>query len=122
MEVFDPAFSVPGAKKLRTMIGKSYSFNKEALCEIFQQKIDYVSLTTDFWTSRAKHGYLGVTASFIATDFSVVDIMLDIKYVPAPHTAVVIADSLYESILDWNLSGRVVSIVTDNGANMVASI
>jgi zinc finger BED domain-containing protein 1 (E3 SUMO-protein ligase ZBED1) len=122
MEVFDPAFSVPGAKKLRTMIGKSYSFNKEALREIFQQKIDYVSLTTDFWTSRAKHGYLGVTASFITTDFSIVDIMLDIKYVPAPHTAVVIADSLYECILDWNLSGRVVSIVTDNGANMVASI
>ncbi|CAJ0878963.1 15854_t:CDS:2, partial [Entrophospora sp. SA101] len=31
MKVFDPAFSVPGAKKLRTMIGNSYSFNKEAL-------------------------------------------------------------------------------------------
>ncbi|CAJ0748405.1 19672_t:CDS:2 [Entrophospora sp. SA101] len=68
----------------------------------------------DFWTSRAKHRYLGITASFIATDFSVVDIMLDIKYVSAPHTAVVIADSLYES--------RIVSIVTDNGANMIASI
>nr|CAG8479334.1 1522_t:CDS:2 [Entrophospora candida] len=93
MKVFDPAFS-----------GKSYSFNKEALCEIFQQRIDYVSLTTDFWASRAKHGYLGITASFIETDFSVVDIMLDIKYVPA----VVIADSLYE--------------MTDNGANMIASI
>ncbi|CAJ0844725.1 2414_t:CDS:1, partial [Entrophospora sp. SA101] len=58
MKVFDPAFSVPGAKKLRTMIGNSYSFNKEALREIFQQRIDYISLTTDFWTSRAKHGYL----------------------------------------------------------------
>ncbi|CAJ0651791.1 5891_t:CDS:2 [Entrophospora sp. SA101] len=122
MKVFDPAFSVPGAKKLRTMIGNSYSFNKEALREIFQQRIDYISLTTDFWTSRAKHGYLSITASFIATAFSVVDIMLDIKYVPAPHTAVVIADSLYESILDWNLLGRIVSIVTDSGANMIASI
>ncbi|CAH1760937.1 3074_t:CDS:2, partial [Entrophospora sp. SA101] len=104
MKVFDPEFSIP------------------ALRENFQQRIDYISLTTDFWTSRAKHGYLGITASFIATDFSVVDIMLDIKYVPAPHTAVVIADSLYESILDWNLLGRIVSIVTDNGANMIASI
>ena len=36
------------------MIGKSCSFNKEALREFFQQRIDYVSLTTDFWTGRAK--------------------------------------------------------------------
>ncbi|CAJ0925637.1 422_t:CDS:2 [Entrophospora sp. SA101] len=39
MKVFDPAFSVSCAKKLRTMIKKSCSFNKEALREIFQQKM-----------------------------------------------------------------------------------
>ena len=48
--------------------------------------------------------------------------MLEIKYIPSSHTAIVIANSLHKIILDWKLEDRISSIITDNGTNMVASI
>jgi hypothetical protein len=78
-----------------------------------------VSLTTDLWSSRAKHGYIGVTAAWITPDFiNVKDMMLEIKYAPSPHTADVVAELLYECISSWELNGRVTAIITDNGSNM----
>ena len=57
-----------------------------------------VSLITDLWSSRAKHGYIGITATWITPDFKVKDVMLEIKYASSPYTANVVAELLYECI------------------------
>ncbi len=122
IELFDSAFVIPGEKKIQIMIGKSYDYNQNNLHNLLDETAQNVSLTTDFWSSKAKHGYLGVTATWITPDFKIKDVMLDIKYVPSPYTANVIAKSLHKIILDWKLENHITSITTDNGANMVASI
>ena len=122
IELFDSAFVIPGEKKIQIMIGKSYDYNQNNLHNLLDETAQNVSLTTDFWSSKAKHGYLGVTATWITPDFKIKDVMLDIKYVSSPHTANVIAKSLHKIILDWKLENRITSITTDNGANMVTSI
>ncbi|PKC54894.1 hypothetical protein RhiirA1_476483 [Rhizophagus irregularis] len=65
-----------------------------------QKEARNISLTTDFWSSRAKYGYLGVTATWITPDLKIKDVMLEINYISSPHmyTAVVIADSLHKII------------------------
>ncbi|EXX57755.1 hypothetical protein RirG_204130 [Rhizophagus irregularis DAOM 197198w] len=60
--------------------------------------------------------------TWITPDLKIKDVMLEINYIPSPHTAVVIADSLHKIISDWKLEDCISSIITDNGANMVASI
>ena len=35
-------------------------------------------------------------------------------YVPAPHTAEVIADQLNESLVEWNLDEKVSTVTVDN--------
>jgi hypothetical protein len=121
MAQFDPSFVVPGEQKIKTMIVKSYQYNYENLKNILKETAITVSLTTNLWSSRAKHGYLGVTAAWITPDFNVKDIMLEIKYAPSPHTANAVAELLYECISSWDLSGRVTAIITDNSSNMKAA-
>lgn len=35
-------------------------------------------------------------------------------YVPAPHTAEVICEQLYESLVEWNLDGKISTVIVDN--------
>ena len=121
MSQFDPSFVVPGEQKIKTMIVKSYKHSYENLKNILNETAATVSLTTDLWSSRAKHGYIGVTAAWITPNFKVKDVMLEIKYAPSPHTANVVAELLYECISILDLNGRVTAIITDNGSNMKAA-
>ncbi|PKK69565.1 hypothetical protein RhiirC2_780866 [Rhizophagus irregularis] len=68
MAEFDPFFIIPGEKKIRTM------------------------------SSRAKHGYLGVTATWITSKFEIKDTMLENKYISSPHTSNIIANELHKCI------------------------
>jgi hypothetical protein len=121
MSHFDPSFVVPGEQKIKTMIAKSYQHNYENLKNILNETAATVSLTTDLWSSRAKHGYIGITAAWITPNFKVKDVMLEIKYAPSPHTANLVAELLYDCISSWDLNGRVTAIITDNGSNMKAA-
>ncbi|CAG8529726.1 6178_t:CDS:2, partial [Diversispora eburnea] len=46
--------------------------------------------------SKTKHGYLGVTATWITSNFKIKDVILEIKYTLFPHTAKTIAELLYQ--------------------------
>ena len=74
------------------------------------------------WSSHSKHGYLGLTATWINQDFEIVDVLLEISYFPASHTAEAIANTIKKAIQKWEIEDKVVSITTDNGANIVAAI
>ncbi|CAG8736935.1 20810_t:CDS:2, partial [Rhizophagus irregularis] len=79
MSHFDPSFVVPGEQKIKTMIVKSYQHNYENLKNILNETAaTVVSLTTDLWSSRAKHGYIGIMAAWITPNFKVKDVMLEI--------------------------------------------
>jgi hypothetical protein len=121
MHIIDPEFVVPGEKKLRMMIARSYGYNKEKLTQLLKTA-QSISLTTDLWTSRSKHGYLGLTATWINQNFEILDVLLEITYFPAPHTAEAIADVINNSIKKWKIEDRVITITTDNGSNMIAAI
>jgi hypothetical protein len=121
MDIIDPEFIVPGEKKIRMMIACSYSYNKEKLKQLLKTA-QSISLTTDLWSSRSKHGYLGLTATWINQNFEIVDVLLEISYFPAPHTAEEIANKLKNIMQKWEIEDRVVTITTDNGANIVAAV
>ncbi|KAF0533467.1 zinc finger bed domain-containing protein 1-like [Gigaspora margarita] len=122
MAEFDPSFNIPGEHKICTLIAKSYQYNQNNLQNLLTNTVDYISLTMDLWSSRAKHGYLGITANWITSDFKFKDIMIDIIYLPSPHTAKAIADTLYNAINKWNLQHHVNSNMTNNGSNVISAL
>ncbi|CAG8657438.1 4612_t:CDS:2, partial [Ambispora gerdemannii] len=84
--------------------------------------IKYISLTTDLWTSHAKQGYIGITASFMDSDFKIYDILLELEYLPYPHIAKHIRDKIQLIIEKWSLQEKVIAIITDNESNMIKAI
>ncbi len=121
MHNIDSEFIVPGRRKLRMMIAQSYKYNRDKLIYLLKTAKS-ISLTTDLWSSHSKHGYLGLTATWINQDFEIVDVLLEISYFPASHTAEAIANTIKKAIQKWEIEDKVVSITTDNGANIVAAI
>lgn len=121
MHIIDPEFLVPGEKKIRMMIAHSYGYNKDKLAQLLKPA-QSISLTADLWSSRAKHGYLGLTATWINQNFEITDVLLEISYFPAPHTAEAIASVIKNIIQKWKIKDRVVTITTDNGANIIAAV
>ena len=121
MHIIDPEFIVPGDRKIRMMITKSYGYNRDKLKQLLKTT-QSISLTTDLWSSRSKHGYLGLTATWINQNFEIMDVLLEISYFPTPHTANAITDAIKKAMQKWEIESHVVSITTDNGANMVAAI
>ncbi|GET52921.1 zinc finger BED domain-containing protein 1-like [Rhizophagus irregularis DAOM 181602=DAOM 197198] len=63
-----------------------------------------------------------LTATWINQNFEITDILLEISYFPAPHTADKIAQTIKMIIQKWEIENLIVSITTDNGANVVAAI
>ncbi|PKB96144.1 hypothetical protein RhiirA5_435363 [Rhizophagus irregularis] len=80
-----------GEKKIRTMIGKSFTHNQQILHNIINETSQNISLTADFRSSRPKHGYLRITVVWITPTFEIKDVMSEIEYIPAPHTTETIA-------------------------------
>jgi hypothetical protein len=121
MHILDPEFIVPEEKKIRMMIARSYGYNKNKLMQ-FLKSAQSISLTTNLWSSHSKHGYLGIIAIWISQNFEIIDILLEITYFPAPHTAENIARIIKSIIQKWNIEDRVITITTDNSANVMAAI
>ncbi len=46
------------------MIACSYGYNRNKLTQLLKTAKS-ISLTTDLWSSHAKYGYLGLTATWI---------------------------------------------------------
>ncbi len=70
-------------------------------------------------TSRSRAGYLGVTCSFVNIQFELCEATLAIEYLKYPHTSENIVNCLNQIIKKWNLDGKIFTITTDNGSNMV---
>jgi hypothetical protein len=71
---------------------------------------------------KSRHGYLGVTATWLSSDFKFREALLSCDHLPYPHTIEVISEELFRIIGKWRLETSVFTIFTDNGANMVKGI
>ena len=115
----DPFYELPSDKKIKELLVNSYNHCKKEITCLFEKDIISCSLTLDLWTSRSRAGYLGVTCSFVNSKFELCEATLVIKYLKYPHTSDIIVECLNQVIQEWNLDGKVFTITTDNGSNMV---
>ncbi|CAB5201767.1 unnamed protein product [Rhizophagus irregularis] len=114
----DKNFAIPCDKTVKTMINNAYTWSSEQLTELLRSDCIAASITTDFWTSRAKHGYIAVTCSWVSMDWKLKEALLILQQVPYPHTGEIISRLLTEIFKKWNLEKKVISLTTDNGSNI----
>jgi hypothetical protein len=114
-------FNIPTVNTVKEMISVASSNVSAKLKQKLLDSCEFCCLTTDFWTSGDGKGYIGITCSWLE-DFEIVEVLLNLSYVPYPHTGLKIKELLINQIAKWDLEKKVVGITTDNGSNMVSSI
>uniref|UniRef100_A0A803MYC6 BED-type domain-containing protein n=1 Tax=Chenopodium quinoa TaxID=63459 RepID=A0A803MYC6_CHEQI len=114
-KTLQPGFKVPSRNTTRKDIMKRYELEKENVATLLRKAKGKIALTTDMWTAdNQRKGYMAVTSHFIDNTWKLQSRIIRFLYVPAPHTAEVLADALKESIQSWNLDLRLSSITVDN--------
>ncbi|KAK1890214.1 Zinc finger BED domain containing protein 1 [Dissostichus eleginoides] len=103
------------------MVVKRYEEEKTK-AKAVMERVEAVSLTADMWTSINMDAYLAVTCHYVDDSAKLATVLLGVLPFPETHTAVNITAAMRSLMEEKGTEGKVTSIVTDAGANMVASV
>ena len=118
----EPGFRIPCEKTVKNLIHEAYVWSSDQLMNLLNNTVTSVHLTTDLWTARSKHGYLGVTVTWLSSDFTFYEVLLACNHLEYPHTGEAVSNELNQIINKWYLKNTIFTISTDNGSNMVKAI
>ncbi len=118
----EPGFRIPCEKTAKGLIHEAYSWSHNQLKSLLDNSVTSIHLTTDLWTAKSKHSYLGVTATWLSSDFKFREVLLSCNHLAHPHTGEMISEELFHIICEWRLDKTVFTISTDNGANMIKGV
>ena len=120
VNMLDPCYDIPSRRTLMRRLPTKYDKIKQRVMKVLTQ-VKHLSLTTDIWTSRATESFLTVTIHFIHSWKLKSLVLATIKF-STEHTGEHIADELQRITDHWEITHKVVGVVTDNASNMVAAI
>ncbi|KAH8304833.1 hypothetical protein KR059_011218, partial [Drosophila kikkawai] len=121
LKAFDPRYKLPCRKTLKNVIMvEQYVEKKVKVMEILK-KIDFCAITTDIWTSVANEAFITVTCSFVTDDYVLQTAVFSTNKLRCEtnHTAENIKDTLQAVFDQWDISSKIVAIVTDNATSMI---
>ena len=122
LKVVDPKYMPPSRRTImRNHLPSLYEEKKAKLMAEISQ-IDWFSLTTDLWTSRATQGYMTVTCHYLTKDWELKSAVLETVHIAVSHTADNLASALDSIIQNWNISDKIVCVVTDGARNITAAL
>src|SRR6266498_2331927 len=122
MITLDPAFPILSNKRIKKEIHIRYTNAIGELKILLENTCESASLTTDLWTAKSKHGYIGITLHWISEDFKVYDCLLCMEHMSYLHTGTNIVSFFKKKVVEFGLEGKITCVVTDNRSNMVNAI
>ena len=124
LKVFEPRYVPPDRTTITChFMPDLYRAVEEEVTSSMSSGMEYYAITTDAWTSRANHSYVTLTVHYINGKWELCYHVLSTAEFSVDHTAVNLANGIEECLSRWNLSPEYISaIVTDNAANIVASV
>ena len=66
-------------------------------------------------------GYMAITLHWIH-EWKMQSILITFKYFPAPHTSNAICELMMDVLEQWNISGKMLAITSDNGSNVIKGL
>ncbi|XP_022172647.1 zinc finger BED domain-containing protein 1-like [Myzus persicae] len=116
-----PLYTPPSRKLLSTkLLPDQYNIIVSKLKSMLNNVND-VSITTDMWTSDSQKSYITVTCHFIYND-NLYSPVIATREVCESHTGENIASALSYIFNEWNITHKIVTIVSDSGANIKNAI
>ena len=97
MTIIAPEFKIPSRNTIKSRIEKVYCDKKDKLTTELDQ-IEYVSLTTDMWTSNSTKSFITVTEHHIDHKWDLQTNVLVTWEMPERHTGKNLADKLKSTV------------------------
>ena len=94
----EPGFQIPCEKTAKNLIHEAYNWSKDQLLNLLGSTVISIHLTTDLWTAKSNHRYIGVTATWLTSDFTFHEVLLACNHLEYSHTGEVIRDELMRII------------------------
>jgi len=114
-------YTPPSRKLLSTkLLPDQYNIIVSKLKSMLNNVND-VSITTDMWTSDSTKSYITVTCHFIYND-NLYSPVIATREVCDSHTGENIASALSYIFNEWNITHKIVTIMSDSGANIKNAI
>ena len=118
----DPRLSLPSRSTLtHSHLPELY---REAKAKLKQKlaAVKWVALTADGWTSNSNDGYLTGTVHYVSDKMKMVSRVLSTWCVEVSHTSENLAKELQDLVNEWQLTDKIVAVVTDNASNIVKAV
>ena len=122
LHTIDPKYEPPSrCTIMRSLLPDQYQKIRQGLkAKLAEAK--YCALTTDLWTSRATQGYITVTCHFISSSWELHSAVLATLLVDSAHTAENLAAKLMSITTEWEITEKIICVVTDNASKIVAAV
>ena len=122
LKVLEPCYSPSDRKTIAgTYFPNLYEAEREKVKANLKNASAF-SITTDMWTSRAKHSYTALTVHYLNNSFEICCHMLDTKF-QEERTGTQIAAELRDILESWDLSEEcLIAATTDNGSNIANAL
>lgn len=122
MKIMDGRYHLPSRRTImRDLLPQKYQTCVNSLLITPNNQMS-ISLTTDFWTSRACDSYITITFHFINDTWDLQSYTLKIYKVIGSHTGEKNASELKEVSVQWNIEKKITCAITDNASNMALAI
>lgn len=122
LKLLEPRYQLPSSKYFsETLIPEMYEKVSEKLKDSLSS-IDFVSITTNVWSSVAQDSYISLTCHCITKEFLYQHLCLHAVPFNERHTGEHIGTMLTNCLQKWNISKKLHVVVRGNGSNFVAGL
>ncbi|XP_018331652.1 zinc finger BED domain-containing protein 1-like [Agrilus planipennis] len=118
----NPHYQLP-TRKLLTSVWLENLYQEESRkIKTILTDVANVAVTTDIWTSDSNKAYISVTIHFVYNNQMVSRNIATNELEDVHHTGENIARALNSIFQEWNINNKIVTVVSDNGANIKNTI
>lgn len=97
-----------------------YACCMKKMIDFLAKTPDHASITFDCWSDNAKQrSFIGYTYHFLNKDWEIKTAVLKITALQRPHTGERIRDNFQETLREFGIAHKRISVVTDGGSNVI---
>ncbi|XP_046894665.1 zinc finger BED domain-containing protein 4-like isoform X2 [Hypomesus transpacificus] len=113
----DPDYVLPTKKALKTRVASQCDIiNDSVASEV--ERADFISLTSDTWTSTSMNTYVSVTGHLVTEASQLCTFLLGVCRLPENHKAVHLEEARNQLVASRGLHSKVAAFVTETSDNM----
>lgn len=124
-EMLCPNYKLPSRKTLSNNLLMQLYQQKQELIQDELNKVEFICVTTDSWTSPNSESFTAVTAHYlieVESQLILKSRLLDCFAYEEKHTAQNLKILLAEKFIEWKIQHKIVCVVSDNAANIIAAV